>query len=63
VARRDSFWNGVVLYREKRWAEAYNEFQKARGPADEEDAPLNLYLSRLEPLALHLLESPREERF
>jgi adenylate cyclase len=63
VARRDSFWNGVVLYREKRWAEAYNEFQKARGPADEEDAPLNLYLRRLEPLALHLMESPREERF
>jgi len=63
VARRDSFWNGVVLYREKRWAEAYNEFQKARGAPDEEDAPLNLYLRRLEPLALHLMESPREERF
>ena len=30
VARRDSFWNGVVLYREQRWAEAYNEFQRAR---------------------------------
>ncbi len=58
VARRDSFWNGVVLYREQRWAEAYNEFQKARGPDNEEDAPLNLYLRRLEPLALHLMESP-----
>jgi class 3 adenylate cyclase len=58
VARRDSFWNGVVLYREQRWAEAYNEFQKARGPNHEEDAPLNLYLRRLEPLALHLMESP-----
>jgi class 3 adenylate cyclase len=55
LARRDSFWNGVVFYREKRWAEAYFEFQKARGPADEqEDAPLQLYLRRLEPLALHL---------
>jgi adenylate cyclase len=63
VARRDSFWNGVVLYREKRWAEAYNEFQKARAPGDEEDAPLNLYLRRLEPLALHLMESPGEDRF
>ena len=31
VAQRDSFWSGVVLYREKRWAEAYTEFQKARG--------------------------------
>jgi class 3 adenylate cyclase len=58
VARRDSFWNGVVLYREQRWAEAYGEFQKARGPNHEEDAPLNLYLRRLEPLALHLMESP-----
>ncbi len=57
VARRDSFWNGVVLYREQRWAEAYQEFQKARGPTNEEDAPLNLYLRRLEPLALHLMES------
>jgi len=58
VARRDSFWNGVVLYREKRWAEAYREFQKARGPENEEDLPLNLYLRRLEPLALHLMETP-----
>jgi class 3 adenylate cyclase len=57
VARRDSFWNGVVLYREQRWAEAYHEFQKARGPNNEEDAPLNLYLRRLEPLALRLMES------
>jgi len=57
VARRDSFWNGVVLYREQRWAEAYREFQKARGPNNEEDPPLNLYLRRLEPLALHLMES------
>ena len=55
LARRDSFWNGVVLYREKRWAEAYMEFQKARDPEfKEEDAPLQLYLRRLEPLALHL---------
>ena len=58
LARRDCFWNGVVLYREKRWAEAYSEFQKARGPNSEEDAPLQLYLRRLEPLALHLTESP-----
>ena len=54
IARRDFFWNGVVLYREKRWAEAYTEFQKARGPDDEDDAPLQLYLRRLETLALHL---------
>jgi adenylate cyclase len=62
IARRDSFWNGVVLYREKRWAEAYSEFQKARGPSDEEeDAPLQLYLRRLEVLALHLTEAPENK--
>jgi class 3 adenylate cyclase len=56
IARRDSFWNGIVLYREKRWAEAYTEFQKARGSDDEDDAPLQFYLRRLEPLALKLTE-------
>jgi class 3 adenylate cyclase len=59
VARRDSFWNGVVLYREKRWAEAYTEFQKARGSEGEDDAPLQFYLRRLEPLALQSTETPR----
>lgn len=54
VERRDSFWNGVVLYREKRWAEAYSQFQKACGPDEHGDAPLQLYLRRIEPLALHL---------
>jgi class 3 adenylate cyclase len=61
LARRDCFWNGVVFYREKRWAEAYSEFQKARGPNDEEDAPLQLYLRRLEPLALNLAEVPMRQ--
>jgi adenylate cyclase len=60
IARRDSFWSGVVLYREKRWAEAYNEFQKARGSEEEEDPPLQFYLRRLEPLVLQLAESPLE---
>ncbi|MBA3881732.1 MAG: adenylate/guanylate cyclase domain-containing protein [Chthoniobacterales bacterium] len=54
IARRDSFWNGVVLYREKRWADAYSEFQKARGPDETRDAPLRMYLHRIEPLALDL---------
>jgi adenylate cyclase len=58
IARRDSFWAGVVLYREKRWAEAYTEFQKARGSDKENDLPLQFYLRRLEPLALHLMEVP-----
>src|SRR6266480_3888869 len=60
VARRDSCWSGVVLYREKRWAEAYSEFQKARGSEEEDDAPLQFYLRRLEPLLLQLTESPAE---
>jgi class 3 adenylate cyclase len=61
VARRDLFWSGVVLYREKRWAEAYSEFQKARGPEGEDDPALQFYLRRLEPLVLQLTESPLEE--
>jgi class 3 adenylate cyclase len=58
ITRRDAFWNGVVLYREKRWAEAYSQFQSARGPEGEEDRPLQLYLRRLEPLALQLSSTP-----
>jgi class 3 adenylate cyclase len=60
ISRRDSFWNGVVLYREKRWAEAYSQFQKAGGPDGETDAPLELYLRRIEPFALQLAMSPDE---
>jgi hypothetical protein len=58
VAQRDSFWSGVVLYREKRWAEAYHEFQKARGSKTEDDPALEFYLRRLEPLVLQLTEWP-----
>jgi class 3 adenylate cyclase len=61
ITRRDAFWNGVVLYREKRWAEAYAQFQNARGPEGEEDRPLQLYLRRLEPLALQLTNTPLDE--
>src|SRR4029453_3666250 len=61
VARRNSFWSGVVLYREKRWAEAYSEFQKARGPEGEEDPALQFYLRRLEPLFLQVTGSPLEK--
>jgi class 3 adenylate cyclase len=60
VAQRDSFWSGVVLYREQRWAEAYNEFQRARGSETEEDPPLQFYLRRLEPLVLQLAQWPVE---
>ncbi len=60
VAQRDSFWSGVVLYREQRWAEAYGEFQKARGSGEKPDAPLEFYLRRLEPLVLQLTQWPAE---
>ena len=60
ITRRDAFWNGVVLYREKRWAEAYSQFQNARNPDGQEDRPLQLYLRRLEPLALQLTDTPLE---
>ncbi len=56
VAQRDSFWSGIVLYREKRWAEAYAEFQKARGSETEDDPALEFYLRRLEPLILQLAQ-------
>ncbi len=58
VERRDNFWSGVVYYRERRWEEAYAAFQKSWGTNGHEDAPLQLYLRRLEPLVLHLTESP-----
>lgn len=57
VERRDNFWSGVVYYRERRWEEAYAAFQKSWGDDGHEDAPLQLYLRRLEPLVLHLTES------
>jgi adenylate cyclase len=57
VERRDNFWSGVVYYRERRWEEAYSAFQKSWGDSGHEDAPLQLYLRRLEPLVLHLTES------
>jgi class 3 adenylate cyclase len=60
VAKRDSFWSGVVLYREKRWAEAYAEFQKARGSETEDDPALEFYMRRLEPLILQLKQWPHE---
>jgi len=60
IARRDSFWSGVVLYLENRWAEAYNESQKVRGAEADDDPPLQFYLRRLEPLLLQLTESHAE---
>ncbi len=58
IARRDNFWSGVVYYRERRWGEAYAEFQKAWGVNGHDDGPLQLYLRRLEPLVLQFTQSP-----
>jgi adenylate cyclase len=58
VARRDSFWTGVVYFRERRWNEAFAEFQKARKSNGNEDAPLQWYLHRLEPLCLKMSTEP-----
>ena len=60
IARRDYFWSGVVLYREKRWPEAYNEFQKVRDSETDEDLAVQFYLRKLEPLLLQLTESAPE---
>ena len=57
VERRDNFWSGVVYYRERRWEEAYTAFQKSWGDNGHEDAPLQLYLRRLEPLVLRFTEA------
>lgn len=46
--RRDLFWKGVILFREKKWDEALKHFQEAAGEGGKEDAPLKFYISRVE---------------
>ena len=57
IARRDNFWNGVVLTIAKNDGPKPTRNFKRR-PRDNgcEDAPLQLYLRRLEPLVLQLTE-------
>jgi len=54
VARRDRFWTAVVYFRERRWNEAFAEFNRARSEVAEIDRPLQWYLRRLEPLCLKI---------
>jgi adenylate cyclase len=54
IARRDRFWTAVVFFRERRWNEAFAEFNRARGDNGQQDQPLQWYLRRLEPLCLHM---------
>ena len=57
-ARRDRFWTGVVYFRERRWNEAFAEFNRARLENGESDEPLQWYLRRLEPLCLQMATEP-----
>lgn len=45
--RRDLFWKGVILFRERRWDEAGAYFQTALHGAACEDAPVRFYLDRI----------------
>jgi predicted RNA polymerase sigma factor len=58
IARRDHFWTAIVLFRERRWNEAFAEFNRARGDNGQQDQPLQWYLRRLEPLCLHMATEP-----
>ncbi len=58
VARRDCFWTGIVYFRERRWNEAWTEFNRARTGDGAPDRPLQWYLRRLEPLCLQMATEP-----
>ncbi len=58
IACRDRFWTGLVYFRERRWAEAFAEFNRARRSDVALDEPLQWYLRRLEPLVLHMATEP-----
>jgi adenylate cyclase len=60
VARRDRFWTGVVYFRERRWNEAFAEFDRARNGDEETDRPLQWYLRQLEPHRLKMTTNPAE---
>jgi class 3 adenylate cyclase len=58
IVRRDRFWTGIVYFRERRWNEAFAEFNRARHENGAQDEPLQWYLRRLEPLLLHVATEP-----
>ncbi len=58
IARRDRFWTAIVLFRERRWNEAWAEFNRARAEDGAPDRPLQWYLRRLEPLRLQMATDP-----
>ena len=58
LACRDCFWKGLVYFRERRWNEAFAEFNRARRAHVPLDEPLQWYLRRLEPLVLRMTTEP-----
>lgn len=61
IAARDYFWTGLVYFRERRWTEAFTEFNRARRGDSEKDQPLQWYLRQLEPIILHMATEPAAE--
>jgi adenylate cyclase len=55
---RDCFWTALVYFRERRWTEAFAEFNRARRADCDNDQPLQWYLRRLEPIILHMATEP-----
>lgn len=58
IACRDRFWTGLVYFRERRWKEAFAEFDRARRAHAPLDEPLQWYLRRLEPVILRMATEP-----
>ena len=58
IACRDRFWTGLVYFRERRWNEAFAEFNRAHRVNVALDEPLQWYLRRLEPVILHMATEP-----
>ena len=58
IARRDRFWTAIVYFRERRWNEAFAEFNRARDANGAPDRPLEWYLRRLAPLCLQMATEP-----
>ncbi|HEY1768950.1 MAG TPA: adenylate/guanylate cyclase domain-containing protein [Chthoniobacterales bacterium] len=58
ISCRDRFWMALVYFRERRWTEAFTEFNRARRANSENDRPLQWYLRRLEPILLQMATEP-----
>ena len=61
IARRDRFWTGIVYFRERRWNEAFAEFNRARHENGAQDEPLQWYLRRKPAEVKKVEEKPEDE--